>query len=302
MSWLQQLADELTARGVGGRDRRGILDELRDHIACEHGSVDRLGDPRELAGSFADELATSRIRRAALWTFGALAAAALVLAVSQVAINHAGGYPGFDHGLSQLLFWPALLGVTVAPQAALVAGTLAALRAVRRRRTASLPAAELALVARRSRVALAAGLATMAGLGIYVVNFVTHFPVWYEVVVAGLAAVAAVGLVIAWRTVARAGSVVCGAEGPAGDVFDDLPMIRWDWLRRHPWLLGALASVLAAGVITAGTGHAEHSLIEGLQRGIPEGLAAAIGFIVLGRAIGVAGPAPAQDPYPPTDA
>ena len=301
MSWLQQLADELSARGVRGADQRRIVAELRDHIACEPESVRRLGDPRALAASFADELATSRTRRCALWSFGALAAAALVLAVSQVAIARAGGYPGFDHGVSQILFWPAFLGVTIAPQVALVAGMLAALRAVRRKRVASLPAAELDLISRRARVALAGGLATMAGLEIYVVNFVTQFPVWYEVVVAGLGAAAAAGLLVAWRAVAGAGTLLSSAAGPAGDVFDDLPMIGWNWLRRRPWMLGAFASILVAAVMTAGAGQAEHSLAEGLQRGVAEGVAAALGFIVLGRAIGVRGPGPAE-PYPPTEA
>ena len=42
--------------------------------------------------------------------------------------------------------------------------------------------------------------------------------------------------------------------------------------------------------MTAFEAHAERSLTEGLQRGIVEGLAAAIGFALLGRTIGVASP------------
>jgi hypothetical protein len=295
MSWLQQLTDELTARGVRGSALRRIVLELRDHIACEPGCDARLGDPSALAAEFADELATSRTRRAALWAFGALAAAAGVLAASQIAINHAGGYPGFDRGASGFIFWPALLGVTVAPQVALVAGTLAAWRALLRRGAVSLPAAELALIARRTRVALLAGLLTMLGLELYVVNFVARFPVWYEIVVAGLAAVAAAGLVVAWRVVSHAGTVLSTAAGPPGDVFDDLPVIGWTWLRRRTWLLGAGASLLVAAAMTAGTGHAEKSLAEGLQRGVAEGVAAALGFLVLGRAIGVNARPPQDD-------
>ncbi|MDQ6803991.1 MAG: hypothetical protein M3065_03270, partial [Actinomycetota bacterium] len=62
MSWLDQLADELGARGVTRGDRARIVLELRDHIACARDSEDRLGDPRELAASFADELASDRAR------------------------------------------------------------------------------------------------------------------------------------------------------------------------------------------------------------------------------------------------
>ncbi len=142
MSWAQQLADELTACGVLGRERRRIVLELQDHIACEPGCQERLGDPHELAARFADELATDGARRGAFAAFGALVLAALALIVSQLAIGHAGGYPGFDHGHSLALFLPAALGMFIAPQAALVAGTLAALRALRRLRRAVLPAAE----------------------------------------------------------------------------------------------------------------------------------------------------------------
>ena len=164
MSWLDDLARELRARGVPKRERGRILLELRDHIACEPECEDRLGDPRELAVTFADELASAEARSSAFATFAALAAAAVVLMVSLVTLGRFSHYPGYANGISSLLFWPALVGMVVAPQIALVAGTLAALRALRRRRAARLPAGEIALIHRRVRVALGAGFATMAGL------------------------------------------------------------------------------------------------------------------------------------------
>ena len=54
MSWLDTLAGELRARRVPRRERARILLELRDHIECEPGCEERLGDPRELAITFAD--------------------------------------------------------------------------------------------------------------------------------------------------------------------------------------------------------------------------------------------------------
>ncbi len=287
MSWVQDLTDELTARGVGGAARRRIVLELSDHIACEPGCETRLGDPRALAGTFAEELATSRTRRSALWAFAALAWTAITLVAAQIAIRHAGGYPGFNHGVSMIVFWPGLLGITIAPQIALAAGTLGAWRTLRRRRAPSLPAAELGLIARRTKVALGAGLATVAGLELYVINFVSRFPAWYEILVAGLAATAGAGLLVAWRAMTSARAVLSTASGPAGDVFDDIPLIDFGWLRGRPWLLGAASSLLVAAGVTAFTGHAEHSLIEGLERGGAEGVAAGIGFVLLGRAIGV---------------
>ena len=291
MSWLDDLSGELRARGLPRRDRRRILLELRDHIACEPGCEDRLGDPRELAISFADELATSEARDSAFATFGALALSALVLVVSIVTLGRFAGYPGYSNGLSTLLFFPSLAGMVVAPQVAFVAGTLAAWRALRRRRVANLPADEIGLIHRRTQVALTAGFATMAGLELYVVDFSELLPAWWLALVGGLAAVAGVGLFAASRILVRARAIVSGAGGPAGDIYDDLPVLRWRPLRTRPWLLGALASVGVGLALGAFEAHAEHSVFEGIQRGMFEGLVAAAGFMLLGRSIG-AGPAP----------
>jgi hypothetical protein len=294
MNWLDHLAAELGARGVPGPQRRRILLELRDHIESEPGCEDRLGDPGELAASFADELATSRARESAFWSVGALALAALALITSQLAIGRAGGYPGHGNGISIALFIPALLGMVFAPQVALVAGSLAALRAARRRRAPRLPAAEIALMQRRTRVALMGGFATIGGLALYLVNFAPRLPGWYLGLVAALFAVAAVALLVAFRRLIRAQAIVSEVAGPGGDVFDDIPIIGRQWLRRRPWRLGLIGSLLVGIAAVLFTAHAERSLIEGLERGIPEALALALGFAVLGRVVGLRpeGPAP----------
>jgi hypothetical protein len=286
MSWLEDLSGELYARGVTRRDRVRIVAELSDHIACEPGCEERLGDPRALATSFADELATAEARGSAFATFGALAVAAVALAVSLITLGRFAHYPGYSNGLSTALFFPALLGMVVAPQVALVAGTLAAWRALRRRWVTSLPAAEIALIHRRARVALAAGFATMAGVELYVVDFSERLPAWWLGLAGGLAAAGGFGLWVAARTLARARTIVSGAAGPAGDIYDDLPVVGSGWLRARPWLLGALASLVVGLALGAFEAHAEHSVLEGIQRGLVEGLAAGIGFVLLGRAIG----------------
>jgi hypothetical protein len=286
MSWLDDLAAELRARRVPRRERRGILDELRDHIACEPGCEDRLGDPRALAVTFADELASARARRSAFAVFAALAVAAVVLAVSQTTLGQFSRYPGYSNGLSTLLFFPAVLGMLVAPQVALVAGTLAAWRAVRRRRVARLPAAEIALIHRRARVALGAGLATMAGVELYVVDFSSRLPGWWLGSIGGLAAAAGVGLFAARRIVVRSEAIVSGTPGPGGDVFDDLPLLKSTSLRGRPWRLGVLASVAVGFAMAAFEAPAANSALEGIQRRASEGLAAVAGFVLLGRAVG----------------
>ena len=292
MSWLDTLAGELRARRVPRRERARILLELRDHIECEPGCEERLGDPRELAITFADELASAQARLSAFQTFGALAVAAVALVVSQLVIASAGGYPGFATGISPLLFFPSLLGMVFAPQIALVAGSLAALPAIRLRRVPRLPSAQIDLIGRRARVALLAGFGTVAGLVLYLVDFSLRFPVWYVALAGGLATVAGVALSAASRSVRRAEAVVSACPGTAGDVYDDVPVIGRRWLRRRPWLLGIVGSLLVAVAATIVTAHAERSLQEGLERGIVEGLAAALGFALLGRTVGlISGPA-----------
>ncbi len=287
MIWVEHLSTELTARGVPRRERARIVLELEDHIACEPGCEERLGDPRELAAGFAEELATSRARDAAFRAFAALALTAAALALSQLTIGQTGGYPGFTNGLSLLLFVPALLGLFVASQVALVTGTLAALRAARRRRARSLPAAEIELIERRTRVALLAGLGTVAGLGCYVLDFVLVLPGWYLWLIGGSAAVAGAALLSAMRGLRAAAAIVSHHPGPAGDVYDDVPVPGRRWLRRHPWWLGVIGSMGLAMIATFGQAHAERSLSEGLQRGTVEGLIALIGYALLGSAIGL---------------
>ena len=145
---------------------------------------------------------------------------------------------------------------------------------------------EIALIHRRTRVALGAGFATMAGLELYVVDFSLRLPAWWLGLVGGLAAAAGVALLAAARALARSEAIVSGTPGEPGDVFDDLPLLGWGWLRSRPWRLGALCSLAVGCAMAAFEAHAEHSLFEGIQRGAFEGIAAALGFVLLGRAIG----------------
>ncbi|HEY5198928.1 MAG TPA: hypothetical protein VIJ51_18055 [Solirubrobacteraceae bacterium] len=284
MTWTEQLADELGRRGVPARQRETILLEMKDHIACEPASVSRLGNPGELAAEFADELATQSARGGALGAFGALGVAAVALIVSQLGLGAAGGYPGFDNGYSTALAIPAILCMVIAPQIALVAGTLALLRALRRRGEPVLPAAEIRLVRRRTWVGLGAGLACSVALEVYVLDFLAVEPAWWLGLVGGLAGLAIVALGAAAVSLRGSGGLVVAATGPAGDIFDDLPPLRP--LRGRPWRLCGVVAGGVAVAMTLGEWHAEHSLAEGLQRGIFEGVAATVGFVLLGRAIG----------------
>jgi hypothetical protein len=289
VSWLGEFEDELSARGIRPGARERLVAEFADHIACEQGAstriaLTRLGVAREIAGQYADELAADDARRGAFGAFAALACAAFALVLSQVTLGRLVGYPGFDHGFSVALSLPALLAIVVGPQVALVGGTLAGWRAIRSRREAVVPAAEIALVRRRAKVGLLAGFATTAGLLVYVADFIGVLPAWWLVLSGALAIGATAALVAAWLALARSSATVAAAAGPAGDLFDDIPLLRA--LRGHPLAL-CLTGALASGVVvTIAEWHAEHSFVEGLQRGVFEALALSAGFALLGRAIG----------------
>jgi len=172
MSWIAEFEDELRRRGVRAATRERLAAEFTDHIACEKEvriELTRLGAAREIAGQYAEELASHETRHAALGAFAALALAAIGLVVSQAALGRI-GYPGFSHGASTPLALIAIAAMVIGAQVALVTGTLAAWRALHRREP-SLPAAEIALIQRRTKIALAAGLTTTAAMLLYVVDF-----------------------------------------------------------------------------------------------------------------------------------
>jgi hypothetical protein len=158
-----------------------------------------------------------------------------------------------------------------------------------------LVAASVALIDRRAIVAVGGGLMTTLGLTLYALSFAGSEPAWWMAVVAGTAAVVTVMLAgVAWR-VRQTAAIAVSLNGQAGDVFDDLRLTaigpagaRWtDALREHSRLLGAALCVAAGILVAAGTGHAESSLAEGLQRGAFEGIAAAAGFVLLGHRLGL---------------
>jgi hypothetical protein len=288
MSWLRDFEDELATRGIRPAARERLVAEFADHLACEQGASTRLestrlGAAREIAGQYADELASDGARHGALAAFGALTCAAIAFCAQQVTLARI-GYPGFDHGYSTPLALSAIVALVLGSQVALVAGTLAAWRTLRCRREAILPAAEIALLRRRAGVGVSAGLVTTVALLLYVVNFIGVLPAWWLLLSGTLAAGATAALVAARQTLARGSTTVALASGPGGDLFDDIPPLRR--LRAHPLRLCVLAALGTGTIVTIFEWHAEHSLAEGLQRGIFEALALSAGFALLGRAIG----------------
>jgi hypothetical protein len=277
MTYLDRLGRELAAVGIRGRLRDRILAEAADHLA--EGEVERFGDPGALAREFADELATARSRRATLVALAALAGAAAVFSAAWLLLVVRGGKGDILSAEWAPLGVAAAIGMLVCPQVSFAAGLLAALRVVGRRHERSLPAAEIGLLLRRTRVALAFGALTLASVALYAFEFRADFSTWYVLTVAPAAAALSLPLAGATLLTRHAAAVKSSVPGEAGDVFDDLPVE----LPRRPWLLlaataGAAAlAALAAGGVTS----------EGPRNAVAEIILVVAGFLALGKRLGL---------------
>jgi hypothetical protein len=275
--YLDDLGRELARVGIRGQLRDRIVAEAADHLA--EGEVERFGDPADLARQFADELATARSRRATLAALVALAVAAAVFAAAWLLAAVAGRWGDIFSGEWAPLGVAAALGMLICPQFSFAAGLLALLRVARRRHERRLPAAEVALLLRRTRVALAFGAASLASVAVYAFEFRAQFSSWYVLSVAPAAAASLLPLAGAAAYVRQAAAVKSSVPGEAGDVFDDLPLD----LPRRQWLLLALTAVavgfpaLVAGGVTN----------EGPRNAVVELVLVVAGFVALGKKLGL---------------
>jgi hypothetical protein len=268
--FLERLDQELANRKVRRTLRRRIALEYADHLACDPDSEKQLGDPGALAGAFSAELAADDARRVARNSFIALSLAALALVAGQLTIAAAGGYPGYNSGLSTALAIPTILTILIAPQIALVAGSLAALRALRTRASRRLPDAEVALIRRRSTIAIGGGLATCAALLLYAADHTQQLAGWWIALQAGLAATAALALIVVAVQARQSRHTVGAVPGPSGGIVDDVPPLALVAAHGHA---ACAAAAISAGVVgTVLGGVAERSLLEGLERGTFEAL------------------------------
>jgi len=275
MSYCERLSVELTRVGIRGRARARILAEAADHLA--ESDEERFGDPRELAQLFADELATQATTRAAYVAFAALGLAGAGFAVGWVLLILEG-----TADITSAAFLPvglvAAFALIACPQISFAAGLLALLRARRLQTLRVAPAAELALLARRTNTALAFGASSMLAFAVYAVDYHAAFS-RSQVIAAAAGAVALMVPLAAAAMAGRTAAVVQSAvPGEAGDMFDDLPLP----LPRRPWLVcltlaGGLAVVLVAAA----------GLDEGLRNAVAEVVLVVVCFAALGRRLGL---------------
>jgi hypothetical protein len=284
VSYLRELSAELERVGVSRRLRDRILAEISDHLTCAPDAD--LGRPVDVARRFADELGTRRARRAALETFVALAIAGASFAAAFLIAALAGPDATYAYASSGPLDSLGIVLVLAAPQLALVAGSLAALRAFRCRHDPIIARSEAVVIGRRSAVGLAAGLASMTGLVLVALELQGRLAGWWTTLALGGAVIGTCALVMATPAVWSAWRLRPVAGGRAGDIFDDLGGLVPSGLRGHSWRLATVIAATLAVVITL-SGVAQSDGIDGALRGSADGLACLAGFALLGRCLGL---------------
>jgi hypothetical protein len=132
------------------------------------------------------------------------------------------------------------------------------------------------LIYRRCAVAGAAGLVTCAGLLLYALNFIGRIASWWLLMQTVLALAAAIALIVVAARARDAHRTIADVAGPAGGLAEDLPPLRLVFA--HP--VACCVLVTGAGLAAATTlgSIAEHSLIEGLERGTFEALVIGCGL------------------------
>ncbi len=272
--YLADLARKLRARGVRGPSAARVLAEARDHLLeleQAHGSIDRFGPSEQIAREVAAQLATTRTFRATYAAFAALALTAAAYLVFFGSINQGSGSPDLFSARHEAVGVAATVGLVLLPQIALVAGCLALWRALRLHGVSTLSAEELHVIRQRAAVALTAGGLTAMTMVLWTVEYSAA---GWLLLPAVLAAVPLGAGVVALSGASQPQAV---AEGPAGDVFDDIGF------RMDPWPFALLFALLVGALGFAGGWVAEGDPGSGLVRGAFEAFAVLACFAALGR-------------------
>jgi hypothetical protein len=280
VTYLHELSRELAAHGIRGRTRRRILFEANDHLCADAGAEERFGSARDVANAFAAELGAQASRRAAVSAFAALGVAGAVYATSFASLSFASpSSETLDPTLGALAF----AAIIVAPQVSFVAGTLALLRTLRRRRERVIPTRELIVIRRRTGVALFFGLVTMGALSLYGYEFRSVLADWWLTLTYVSTAGASILLALAALPALASGRVRPKVAGEAGDVFADVGRERFG---NEPWRFARFVAV-AVGLLVWLAAVVQGDPLDGLVQGVFEGLACLGGFAVLGRYLGL---------------
>lgn len=265
-----------------GRRARRFLTECRDHLvdaseaAGAEEAVRRFGPVPDAVAAFEVEVAVQRARTAAALT----AVGVLGIGLSTLALIHAS-----DRGATAPAAWIVVFFASA--QVAAVATALALVRAAAMRHEAGTPA-DVGLLCRRSRVALAFAAVTLLAAGAAVPG---RTDAWRLLAGPALGALAALAL-------ARAGHLARrhrdGTEASVRAPLADLAMVARrtatalpQWTLR-PTLLVAPAAVLSAGAAFWWSYLDDHGTASGavVAAGV-EATCVVLGFVTLGRPLGL---------------
>ncbi len=243
--YLESLAPALDAVGIRGGLRWRILVEVEDHLRSDPSALSRFGDPSSVARQFADELGTAASIRGAHRAFAALGVAGVAYAAAFLSLAQAGN-PDVFAGESPALGLVAGVALILAPQVAFVAGSLAFVRALRRRGQSVCPGSEVSVLNRRTALGLTCGLLTMAALALFAAEFQAHLAGWWITLALSASGACAFLLSAAALAALRTARIQPTLAGAAGDIFDDLGASVPSGLRDRPWLFAASVAALAA--------------------------------------------------------
>lgn len=313
MTYLNDLDSELLRAGIPARRRRRILTEFTDHLAEDPAA--ELGAPEDLARQFADELGTRLARITAYRAFGVLAVAAITLLVMFFEGGRTwGGWVGYgSHPYSGFMpsWWVPLMVVWfVTAQVALASGSLALLRAWQLRRERVITAGDAAVINRRVALGLAAGAFTMLLLPatdlmlarplIYrlpggaierqadrwhsLLESYGH-PWWSYVAIIG-GPLLIIAMLAMLPSVMAATRLRPSRTGVAGDLLSDVgPEISKRFAATPERIAVALSATIL--LVMLAVGASSDDAVDGLLRGILDAGACMIGFVVLGRYLGL---------------
>ena len=296
--FVREVATRLASLGVRGKDLERVVAEVQDHLdeaerAGDTDPVASFGDPRQFARLVASQVATAGTRRAALSSFGVLVLVGIAYVAIFALVPAAGGWSDIFGGQVRAL-GPALGVATVLlPQIAFVSGGLVLLQALRIRRQDVVGAAELALLRRRSNVALAAAAGALVTVAGFAVDFEGTMAGWWTWMTVATSAALIAPLAGASYLVSDSACPAAQPGAAPSDVFEELsvvfrlePLVRLR-LPEHPWRFATLCASGVGGLAFLGSWYAEGDPGSGLVRGGFETLAVLVCFAALGRVLGL---------------
>jgi hypothetical protein len=289
---VDQLRYELRRSRIGRRLAGRIVAEFEDHLAVDPDAS--LGEPRDLARQFADELGTDLARSAAIRTTAALAVCAVAMLVVLPGVSNTYNWANYNSAIGPFdISWfdISLFVAVFSGQVSLAAAALAALGAIRIAKTPAISARQAMILRRRAAVAWVSGGITVGLLALIGLVIPTAYAPNWELEVLIAAGVCGAALLSVVPTLLHAAWVRPASAGPTSDVVADLAPFLPSGASHllTPWRCALLLAAVVALVLTAAGVVTDQPLV-GALRGGTDALACLAGFSLLGGYLGLVRP------------